>query len=250
MKTIGRQMSWVRHYKVIAATIAGALAASLYLPAEAEDLAPDDTPSAPLSAAGNAIAFDIPAQSLAPALTAYSTATGIPLFYNSRLAVGRQSHAVKGTLDAMEALRILLGGTNLAPIETTHNSITLIVHAADTVFASASPIVAPQLTLNTMHVAALSSGDHQFYASAVRYSIQGALQRTSAVKRSTFQVDMNVWLSSTGIIRRMDLLVPTGRADVDLAIVRAVHGLTISAPPPAMLPQPVHVSILVGGRSS
>lgn len=243
-------MSWVRHYKVIAATLAGALAASLYHPAEAEDLTPDSVPSTHSSVASNTVVFDIPAQSLASALTAYSTATGIPLFYNSRLAVGRQSHALKGSLDAKDALRILLDGTNLAPIETTHNSITLIVHAADTVFASASPIIAPQLTLNTMRVAAFSTGDHQFYASAVRYSIQGALQRTSAVKRTTFQVEMNVWLSSTGIIRRMDLLVPTGRADVDLAIVRAIHGLTISAPPPAMLPQPVHVSILVGGRSS
>ncbi len=249
-KMIGRQMSWARHCKVVGATIVVAFAASLFLPAEAEDIALDNTPPTYSSFAGNAVAFDIPAQSLASALTAYSTVTGIPVFYNSRLTQGRRSQAVEGVFGAKRGLAILLGETELDPIETSHSSITLILHATDAVYAITSPIAAPQLALFTMHVAALPLGNHQLYASAVRSSIQGALQRASAVNRNTFQVDMNVWLTSTGMIRRMDLLVPTGRADVDLAITRALHGLTIGAPPPALLPQPVHVNILVGGRSS
>lgn len=58
-------------------------------------------------------ALDIPAQSLNSALGAFAEQTGLQIVYESDLAVGRSSPAVKGKLTASEALDQLLRGTGL-----------------------------------------------------------------------------------------------------------------------------------------
>jgi hypothetical protein len=50
--------------------------------------------------------FDIPAQPLADALLAYGVATGIEVFYDGALAIGRRSTAVTGVHQSTVALQI------------------------------------------------------------------------------------------------------------------------------------------------
>lgn len=53
--------------------------------------------------------FDIPAQPLADALVAYGSATGIEVFYDGALAIGRRSTAMTGVHPSMFALQLFIG---------------------------------------------------------------------------------------------------------------------------------------------
>jgi hypothetical protein len=86
---------------------------------------------------GRLIRFEIPAQPLANAIEAYSAATGIVAAYNSNLAVGRLSGAVKGTFMPEEALRRLLIGNGLSFRYTTQRAFVLV--AAPTPIAENNP---------------------------------------------------------------------------------------------------------------
>jgi hypothetical protein len=55
--------------------------------------------------------FDIPSQPLAAALRAYGKASGLEVFYDGSLSVGRRSSAVMGTYTPLIGLRVLLRGT-------------------------------------------------------------------------------------------------------------------------------------------
>ncbi len=225
-----------------------ALALAATAPAAAENGSigkPDPASGQP--AASPVFSFNIRPQSLATALNTYSAITGIPLLYNSRLAAGRSSPGIKGTFGAPEALKALLEGSGLAPIEATHHSLSLVLRSQDVQFAANSPINAPVLPLNTLRVVPPSLGDHLFYATAVRYAIQDALQRDHTVYEIKYRVDINVWVSPTGMIEQFQFLAPTGHTDIDNAIARTVHGVVINEPPPSDLPQPVHVNILANG---
>jgi hypothetical protein len=78
------------------------------------------------------IEFDIPAQSLAPALEAYSTATGIVAVYNGKLAVGRQSSRVRGRYAPQTALSLLLSDSGLVAQYTTRDAFVLVPAPAET----------------------------------------------------------------------------------------------------------------------
>ena len=72
------------------------------------------------------VAFNIPAQSLASALNAYSITTLYEVVYNGQLAVGRQSAAVKGNFTPEAALQLLLEGTGLLPHYMAADAFVLV----------------------------------------------------------------------------------------------------------------------------
>jgi len=72
------------------------------------------------------VAFNIPAQSLASALNAYSITTHYEVVYNGQLAVGRQSAAVKGNFTPEAALQLLLEGTGLLPHYMAADAFVLV----------------------------------------------------------------------------------------------------------------------------
>jgi iron complex outermembrane receptor protein len=74
--------------------------------------------------------FDIPAQPLATALTAYAEATGIRLAYAAALMTNQWSPGVRGTLEPRDALQRLLGGTGLTPREAEGGALTLVTFPA------------------------------------------------------------------------------------------------------------------------
>lgn len=79
-----------------------------------------------LAQAADMHAFDIPAQSLATALDAFSKATGWDVGYASMLAHDKASPGVQGTFTAEDALRRLLDGTGVAYSMSGSRSVTLV----------------------------------------------------------------------------------------------------------------------------
>jgi outer membrane receptor protein involved in Fe transport len=73
-----------------------------------------------------ALAADIPAQSLARALEAYASQTGLQLVYVSGVVNNQSSHAVSAGLSAQEALARLLQGTGLQFEYLTSHSIRIL----------------------------------------------------------------------------------------------------------------------------
>lgn len=65
------------------------------------------------AAIAQSVAFDIPAQPLAPALATLARQAGLQLVFASELAQGRQAPSVQGTREVAEALRALLAGSGL-----------------------------------------------------------------------------------------------------------------------------------------
>ncbi|TCM20398.1 iron complex outermembrane receptor protein [Novosphingobium sp. PhB165] len=71
------------------------------------------TAAAPAQAQDAARSFDIPAQPLANALTAFGQQSGLQVSAQAPLLEGRTSQAVKGSLSSMQALSQMLVGTGL-----------------------------------------------------------------------------------------------------------------------------------------
>ena len=69
--------------------------------------------------------FDIPAQSLSKALTAYARQAGVQIFYPAAPIAGRQSRAIEGTFDPGRALKQLLAGSGLEVIHSDGQTIVL-----------------------------------------------------------------------------------------------------------------------------
>ncbi|MCK9609229.1 MAG: TonB-dependent receptor [Methylomonas sp.] len=71
------------------------------------------------------VGFDIPAQSLAGALTRFSAATGLQVLYDGDLAQNIGAPALKGNYSAEQALRKLLQGSGLNYRFSNGNTVTL-----------------------------------------------------------------------------------------------------------------------------
>lgn len=71
------------------------------------------------------VSFDIPAQSLAGALTRFSAATGLQVLYDGDLAQNIGAPALKGDYSAEQALRKLLQGSGLNYRFSNGNTVTL-----------------------------------------------------------------------------------------------------------------------------
>ena len=70
--------------------------------------------------------FDIPAQPLSSALTAFARQSGVKLAYPASLAVGKSAPELRGPLARQEALRRLLAGSGLSYRFTSTNAVTII----------------------------------------------------------------------------------------------------------------------------
>ncbi len=78
-------------------------------------------------AAGQQFSLSIPAQPLPQALAAFSTRTGVQVFYSSEAAYGLRSNAVNGTYSADQALSQMLAGTGASARRVGQNGITISV---------------------------------------------------------------------------------------------------------------------------
>ena len=75
--------------------------------------------------AGRTSSFDIPAQPLAQALTAFGRQSGMQIAVDSATVAGKSSGGVNGTMTAEQALRQLLAGSGLTYQFTSANAVTV-----------------------------------------------------------------------------------------------------------------------------
>ena len=83
--------------------------------------------------------LDLPAQNLAPALEAFSRATGMAVLVDRELTRGRRSIGVHGRYSAPQALGVLLTGTGLMARYARSDAFTLQVPEVSTPASTRGP---------------------------------------------------------------------------------------------------------------
>ncbi|WP_407178606.1 STN domain-containing protein [Bradyrhizobium sp. STM 3562] len=195
------------------------------------------------------IVFHIPSQPLANALQSYGEQAGVQVLYESRAAAGQRSIAVDGSFTREEALNRLLTGTDLTVRYTRPDAITLAPRVSERDIPPASPFASADLSLGTLHVRASGEEDDRSslrdYSESIQADIQRALQKNARTRGGTYRAVLDLWIDPSRTIQRTQLFQSTGDADRDAAVAAALHGVVISRPAPANMPQPVRVAIVV-----
>ncbi|MCA6109657.1 energy transducer TonB [Bradyrhizobium cenepequi] len=176
------------------------------------------------------IQFNIPAQPLSRALVDYAAATGLEIFYKAALADNRHSTAVAGVLMPSTALQILLRGTGYTARSTGVGAFTIMP----------APREVP--------AAAEARKRLQPYFAVVQTGISDALCR-NAPGAADKEILLQLWLSSSGLVTRAEVIDDDGKAARDQSYAAAIRGLAFAIPPPGM-PQPVNVVIFPSFKAS
>lgn len=169
--------------------------------------------------------FDIPAQALDAALTAYTQTTGLAVLVASGLTAGRRAVAVRGHYAPREALRRLLADT---PLEVRYTS--------DTAFTLVAPEAAPAATSGTY---AQAQALLMAYAGTVQSTLTRSLCHWQGEAFGRYRAGLELWIDRAGKVDRARLLGSTGDDARDADMVLRLRGLVMDAPPPADLPQPL-----------
>jgi hypothetical protein len=170
--------------------------------------------------------FDIPAQALDQALSAFRTAAGVQTFYETALTAGRQSREVKGSFAPGRALQTLLGGTGLLVRRTDVDAFAIL----------------PGQAVPDRAQAPASHPDEHF-VSALQNGVLDLLCRNSQTRPGRYKVALELWIAPTGAIQHSALMASTGDVALDTALLRALRGGSINAAPPAKVPQPFILTV-------
>lgn len=109
-----------------AAALAGAVASlGLSAPAGAQPAISSETAPRLEAQSDRTPAFDIPAQPLAQALTAFGRRSGLQVAFDPAVVAGKTSKAVTGAMTPEQALRQLLAGSGLAYQFTSPRAVTV-----------------------------------------------------------------------------------------------------------------------------
>jgi len=176
--------------------------------------------------AGRQWSFDIAPESLAKALIAYSNTTGIEVAIDSRDVRDRQSVGVRGTMDAGQALDVLLLGNQLS------------IHRL-----GATVILSPIDASDQNDPASLR--EQSYYAKA-QFAILRQLCQLNTTMPGAFRVAVKLWIDHTGKVMLAKRLVDTGDPERNAALDRAFEQLDVGAPP-RELRQPIAVLISPNG---
>jgi len=172
---------------------------------------------------GCATACALAASALAAgAFAAYSRISGLELYYDGALAMGRESAAVKGRLEPDAALQALLIGTGLVSHRSGPRSVTI---AATRPVRVADPAM-------------------QLYFAAVQAQVSEALCSHAATRPTSGDWIIQFWVSPRGEVEKIRLLDGPRATVGESAFALALRGLQIKAIQPAGLPQPITMAIL------
>lgn len=197
--------------------------------------------------------FNIPAQSLASALQAYSAVTGNQVLCDSRLSAGQRSRPVVGLFTPETALRMLLDGTELTIRYTGPQDITLTAAGDNTGFADLDAAGSGGgrvgvMVLDTLHVDVPAGAEHRpdftAYGRTVRLAIKDALTRDPETANRVFDLQIDIRIGRDGKVREPRLLRSTGRLRLDEAIRRVLESTVIKDFPPPELPQPIRIAVV------
>ncbi len=166
--------------------------------------------------------FVIAAQPLATALDAYSATSGVELFYDGELVIGRRSKAVEGLLAPDAALRELLVGSGLVARATGPNSFTIAPRPPSRV----------------------ADSGHQAYFSAIQARVAQVLCARPQTRPGKTDLLLRLWIGPSGLVQRAQLLDAPGDRLLENLFAAALRGVSIGVPPPAGLPQPITMAIL------
>ncbi len=121
-----------------------------------------------------AIAYDMPAQPLASAVTALAQRSGFKLAYSASLSQGRTAPALRGSFTPAQALSRLLTGSGLTYRFTSANTVTI-----ESPSAGGAAVVAGAIPLDTIDV----QGDQQ--SETARGHVDGYVATRSATGTKT-----------------------------------------------------------------
>jgi hypothetical protein len=168
--------------------------------------------------------LDIPAQPLADALVTFSATTGLEVFYDGALSVGRRSSAVTGELVPLEGLRLLLRGTSY------------VAHATDDSRGMTISVAPERAASDTMR-------RYEPYFAILQAGLSEALCGLDEQSAVHHRIVLNLWLESSGRISRSDVFGLAEHPERRDAISNALRRVRIQQPVPLGLPQPVTMAI-------
>jgi hypothetical protein len=179
------------------------------------------------------IEFNIPSQSLADALYAYTAVTGVEAFAGAALLANRRSSEVRGVLTANEGLQTLLAGSGLMARFLDPGSFTL------------APVQTPSTANAPSDIPRYAS-----YSAVVQNVVRRALCRQSDTRPGYYRTAIQIWIAPSGAVTRAVLVGTTGDVAKDHALSDLFRELSIGVPPPPGLPQPATLLILPRTQAS
>jgi hypothetical protein len=226
--------------RAVAMTVAGLCAMLSSLPARALELVP-------MERGASLVNFNIPAEPLATALVDFGLQADLQVLYESTLAQGRRSRPVIGAFTKDDALQLLLQGSNL--VASFADDRNVVLHPVVPIMLENEMVASigggGHLTLHTLKVEGEIQRDFTAYNGVIAFDLQRALLRNAQTRHGNYQVDARIWIGATGDVRRAELVRTTGDNHRDDAIFRTLQDLVVSRVPPADMPEPVLVSIVV-----
>ena len=217
---------------VLACAVLSIPSATVFIPCEAR---------AQAGSSDQRIAFDIPAQPLDAALTAYFRTTGVQLLYDSALTNGRRSGAVRGNFTPREALRLLLRGTGLIARYSRANAAILTSPEA----REAAPLVPLGRVVVREQVAPPPSRPTMvqrlaFYGQLAR-ELQTHLRSDPRTNRLAFSVRASIEIAPGGRLERVQ--IEQGQDPRTRQLIAEVLIGKAVTPPPDGIAQPLLVAL-------
>ena len=86
------------------------------------------------------------------------------------------------------------------------------------------------------------------YANLLKGDLQRYLRKNSTLRRRHYTVEVHVWVTGSGELKKFELIGSTGDGDTDAAIQQAMSSLSgFNQSPPANMPQPIRLRIVTAG---
>lgn len=201
--------------------------------------APQAVARAAAAARGEAMAFDIPAQPLAQALSAFATTTGLQMMYDATLVPGRRSSLVSGVMSPRSALALLLKDTGLSARFTSAGAV--VIYASTTSVVTLNP-----LTAVAAPIVGRDAVDPVFlaYAQVVRRRITDELRVDTELTGKGYRIGLRLWVDDGGRPMRAEILSGSGEPERDRRFLDLANATIFPVPPPR-LPQPMRIEFVV-----
>jgi TonB family protein len=191
-----------------------------------DDAAQMDAASDP---AGDSLDFDIPAQPLSSALDRYAALSHRSVVFRDELVGGRISSPLSGRYTSRAALQALLAGTGLVadPGGDQSGKDAFVLKPA------AAPQEPPQRAMVD-----------RSYDALVQRGVWAALCADPRTAPGNYRTVLRFAIDDDGRLRQARLLISSGDAQRDSAMLAILAALRIDAAPPSELAQPMTLAIL------
>lgn len=188
-------------------------------------------PSHAQQVAATLLPFDIAAQPLARALQRYAVMVDLPVVFSSDLTRGRISSAVQGRFTAEEGLQQLLEGTGLTAERQISRVGTVLL------LKELAPVPTAPAALGRLF-------EQTGYPGLVQQRIWQALCGNAATVPGRYRLVFRFRVDLAGRLADLQLLVPTGNASRDAALLEVLQRVQVMPPPPAVALHRLTMSLL------